>query len=223
MTIAAIMLKRIGGFLTGEKIDGRRSNFYVEKAFQKNFILFFLVMVSLLILASGGAYYIVLQKILEENMYTIHPKFTSLREVLTPGLLLFFVEISVIAFIIIIIAVDRILNRIAKSLRTYERITEQLTKLDLKKARAIETKLFPDLHKEYLELIDKYSLDISLLREKVVRMNLLLKLLEDTNGMPKEKKILAMTELIELKGAVESKLMECQIGDSAKKTGFSTL
>lgn len=216
--ITTTMLQRIGSVLTGEKVDGRRSNFYVEKEFQKSFIAFFLVMIFLLIVVSGGAFYIFLHKVLEESIYTIHPKFTSIRDVITPSLVLFFVEVTVIAFIIIVIAVDRILNRIAKSLMTYERIVEQMTKLDFKKARAIKVKLFHNLHRQCMDLIDKYSIDISLLREKVARINLLVKLLEENNGMPKENKILAMTELIELKGAVGSKLMEYKLDDFVKKS-----
>lgn len=217
ITITTI-LQRIGGLLTGEKADGRRSNFFVEKEFQKSFILFFLVMVSLLIGVSGVAYYLFLQKILEESMYTIHPKFASIREVLTPNIILFFGEVSVIAFVIIIITVDRILNGIAKSLMAFERIAERLAKLDFRKARSIETKHFHNLHRQYMDLIDKYSMDISLLREKVMRINLLVKLLEESDDMPKEKKIVALTELIELKGAVESKLTEYKLDDFVNRT-----
>ncbi|MBU0768583.1 MAG: hypothetical protein KJ687_05805, partial [Proteobacteria bacterium] len=157
------------------------------------------------------------RNILEESMYTIHPKFTSIRDVLTPNLVLFFIEVSFIAFIIIIITVDRIMNRIAKSLMTYERIAERLASLDFKNAKAIEAKLFPNLHRQYTDLINKYSTDVSLLREKVIRINLLITLLEEGRDLPKEKKTLVMTELIELKGAVESKMTEYKLDDLVKR------
>jgi hypothetical protein len=215
MSIMVAILKRIGALLAGEKLDGRRNTFFVEKEFQKSFILFFLVMVSFLIIASGGAYYIMHRSVLEESMYMIHPKFTNIRDVLTPNLILFFIEVSCIAFIIIIVTVDRIMKRIAKSLMSYERIAERLAKLDFKKAKAIETKLFPDLHRQYMDLIDKCSTDVSLLREKMIRINMLLTLLEESGDLSKEKKTLAMTELIELKGDVESKLKEYKLDELA--------
>lgn len=223
MSIMVTILKKVGGLLTGEKLDGRRSIFFVEREFQKSFILFFLVMVSLLIIVSGGAYYTMLHNVLEESIYTIHPKFTSIRDVVTLNLVLFFVEVSIIAFIIIMITVDRIMNRIAKSLMTYERIAERLAALDFKKAKAMEAKLFPNLHRQYMDLIDKYSTDVSLLREKVIRINLLITLLEESRDLPKEKKTLVMTELIELKGAVESKLTEYKLDDFVKGTSSLTV
>ena len=116
------------------------------------------------------------------------------------------------------ITITTIYQRIAKSLMAFERIAARLAKLDFRKARAIETKHFPNLHRQYMDLIDKYSIDISLLKEKVMRINLLVKLLEESDNMPREKKIVALTELIELKGAVESKLAEYQLDDFVKRT-----
>lgn len=218
MSMTATIFRKIGGLLTGEKPDGRRTNFFVEKEFQKSFIFFFVVMITFMVIISGGAYYLMLHTVLEQNIYTIHPKFTSLRDVLTPNLILFFVEVTLIAFVIIVIAVDRILSRVSKSLMTYERIAERLTMLEFKKAQAIEADHFPNLHRQYADLIDKYSADISQLKEKMSRIKLLIELLEERNGTPKEKKTLAMTELIELKGAVESKLKEYKLDDLVKKS-----
>jgi hypothetical protein len=94
---------------------------------------------------------------------------------------------------------------------TYERIADRLATLDFRGARAMETKLFPRLHGEYVDLIDKYSADIALLKEKVGRIQALIELLDGHQKMPEEKKDMAMTELFELNGAVESKMAEYKL------------
>lgn len=211
MATTKTIVKKMGSLLTGERMDGRRKNFFVEKEFQKSFIIFFLVTVSLLIIVSGVAYYIMLRGVLEENMYVVHPRFRGTLEVLTFKFGLFFVEVSVIFFAIIIITVDRMMRRIAKSLMTYERMADRLTTLDFRRARDMEAKLFPRLHREYMGLIDRYSTDISLLKEKVARIQGLVESLEGHRDMPAEKKNRAMTELLELDGAVKAKMAEYEL------------
>ncbi|MHB8091950.1 MAG: hypothetical protein ACYDH8_10205 [Syntrophales bacterium] len=211
MSIAEKIFKKMGSFLTGEKIDGRRNNFYVEKDFQKRFILFFLVIISLLIIVSGVASFIMLRGFFEESMYYIHPNFKGITEMATFKLILFFVEFSVIFFIIIIIAADIMMRRIAKELMSYERIADRLAALDFRKAAAIaDAKLFSRLHRQYMYLIDKYSTDVSLLKEKLTRMQVLIALLGD-GDMPEEKKNMATTELFELHNAVKAKMAEYKL------------
>lgn len=213
MAMTKTVFRRIGGLLTGEKVDGRRNNFFVEKEFQRSFILFFLVIVSLLIIFSGAAYFVMLRNVLEESIYVIHPRFKGTTEVLTFNLVLFFVEVSVIFFVIIIMTVDMVMRRISKALLAYERIAGCLAALDFRRAKASGTKLFPRLHGQYMDLIDRYSADICLLKEKVIRMHILLEMLGGPEEIPGEKKNAAMAELLELDGAVKAKMAEYKLDD----------
>jgi hypothetical protein len=95
------LLQRIASFETRGKIDNRRRNFYVEKEFQKHFIMFFAGMILVLVLASGVAFYSFFSNIIEQNMYSIHPKIQTVREAITPNLILFFVEVTLLALLII--------------------------------------------------------------------------------------------------------------------------
>jgi len=212
MAITEDIFRKTGSFLTGERIDGRRNAFFVERDFQKDFIFFFLLIISLLIIASGVAYYVIMRDTLEESLYVIHPRFRGTMEVLTWNLVLFFAEVSGIFFIIIIMTVDGMMRRITKSLMTYERIADRLAMLDLRRARGMEMKLFPVLRRQYLDLINKYSGDVLLLKEQLTRMGLLLtELREGAPDMPVEKKKMAMTELLELHCAVKSKIAEYKL------------
>jgi methyl-accepting chemotaxis protein len=148
----------------------------------------------------------------EESMYYIHSNFKNMTEMATFKLLLFFVEFSVIFFIIIIIAADIMMRRIAKEFMSYERIADRLAALDFRKAAAIiaDAKLFSRLHRQYMYLIDKYSTDVSLLKEKLTRIKALIALLGD-GDMPEEKKNMATTELFELHNAVKAKMAEYKL------------
>lgn len=211
MSMTKTIFKKMGSLLTGEKMDGRRNNFFVEREFQRSFIVFFLVIAAMLVIASGMAYYFMVRGVIEESMYVIHPRFRGITDIVTSSLVMFFGEVSVIFLTIIIITADRMMRRIAKSLMTYERIADRLATLDFRGARAMETKLFPRLHGEYVDLIDKYSADIALLKEKVGRIQALIELLDGHQKMPEEKKDMAITELFELNGAVESKMAEYKL------------
>ncbi len=205
------LLQRMASFETRGKIDNRRRNFYVEKEFQKHFIFFFAGMILVLILASGVAFYNFFSNIIEQNMYAIHPKIQTVREAITPNLILFFVEVTLLALIIIFLTADRILNRTSKSLMKYEKLAEHLANLDLKRAGAVEIDSFQNLNKQYRMLVEKYSSDVILLKKNVVRMALLLDQLErydDDADADDDRKLSTMTELIELKGAVAAKLAE---------------
>jgi hypothetical protein len=204
--------KRMGGLLTGEKIDGRRNHFFVEKEFQRGFILFFLALVMVLIVASGAAYYAMLRDVLDESAYSIHPRFKSPADVLTFNLLILFVEVSAIFIFLIIMTADIMMRRISKSMISYERVADQLAALDLKKARDVEMRLFPCLCQQYLGLIDKYSGDILFLKGQLARIRMVLvELREGPPDMPVEKKKMAMTELLELHCAVKSKMAEYKL------------
>lgn len=202
------VMQKLGGLITGEKVDGRRTNFFVEKEFQKSFIMFFLVTVAVLIVASGTAFYAYFNHVLEQNMYTIHPKARSISDIITPNLLIFFVVVTVIAMIIIVLAVDRLLNGIVKSLKTYELIAQRLAKLDFKTAYDARVDRFFPLHRQYTGLIEKYSADILQLREQVERMESLMELLGENDQASPENNLSRYRELTALKMTVEAKLAE---------------
>ena len=207
-----MIMQRLGGFIAGEQVDSRRNNFYVEKRFQKSFALFFALVVLVLIIASGASFYVFLGNILEQNIYTIHPRVSNLSEALTAELALFFIEITIAAIIIIFIAADRFLNRITKSLMVYERQAERLAKLDFKKVTPLENDRFFSLQSRYDGLREKCSDDILLLRKKVARMSQLIKLLDEDAGLPKEKRIALVKELGELKEVLDAKMREYKLG-----------
>jgi len=207
-----MIMQRLGGFITGGQVDSRRNNFYVEKGFQRSFALFFALVVLVLIIASGASFYVFLGNILEQNIYTIHPRVRNLSEAITPELIQFFVEVTFAAIIIIFIAADRFLNRITKSLMDYERQAKRLAKLDFKKVNPLENDRFFSLQSKYDGLTEKYSNDILLLREKVARMGQLIKLLDEDAGLPKEKRIALVKELGELKEVLDAKMREYKLG-----------
>lgn len=200
-----VLIQKIGGIIAGETIKGRRSLFYVEKGFQKSFVLFFLVLISVLIVSSGAVFFLIINNVLEQNMYTSHPTVRSMSEIFMPNLILYFIEITAISMIVVIFAVDRVLKKTARSLGLYERIAERLVQLDLKKAAAVEADHFFSLHKQYMDLIGKLSTDIVLLREKTMRMGRLLHSLEE-GTMTKEQSAAFWQEMAELKAAIGSTL-----------------
>lgn len=203
------LLQRIASFETRGKVDNRRRNFYVEKEFQKQFILFFAGMILVLIISSGLAFYSFFSNIIEQNMYSIHPRIQTVREVITPNLILFFVEVTLLALIVIFLTADRILNRTSKSLMKYEKLSEHLANLDFKRAGAVDADNFTNLSKQYRTLVERYSSDITMLKKNIARMSLLFEQLERCAGDDDEdRKLSTMTELIELKGAVAAKLAE---------------
>jgi methyl-accepting chemotaxis protein len=203
--VITLLIQKIGGIIAGETIKGRRSLFYVEKGFQKSFVLFFLVLISVLIVSSGAVFFLIINNVLEQNMYTSHPTVGSMSEIFMPNLILYFIEITAISMIVVIFAVDRVLKKTARSLGIYERIAERLIQLDLKKAAAVEADQFFSLHIQYMDLIGKLSADIVLLREKTTRMGRLLRSLEE-DSMTKEQSAVLWKEMAELKAAIGSTL-----------------
>ena len=226
MEAVTSLLQRIASFETRGKSDDRRRNFpaekefqkrviirrrnfYVEKEFQKRFILFFAGMILVIIVASGFAFYSFFNHLLEQNIYTIHPRGQTVREVITPNLILFFVEMTILALIIIFIAADRILNKTSKSLMKYEKLAAHLANLDFKRAGAADIDSFSNLNKQYRTLMEKYSSDIVFLKTNIARMSVLLEHLEQyDDATDNETKLATMTDLIELKGAIAAKLAE---------------
>jgi len=205
---------RVGGFLIGERVGGRRIRFYVLPEFQKDFITFFLVMVLILVVTTGGAYYFFLITTIEERMYTIHPQFGGPKELITPHFILFFLEVTAIVAVIIAIFTHLFLKRVGKALKSYDLITDRLAKLELRQAKTIKPATFPYLAKEYRDLIDVLTYDISFLKEKTSRIKLLLKLLMEDNNLSQEQVNTIVMELAALKGAIETKLAEyeCERG-----------
>jgi hypothetical protein len=204
--VITLLIQKIGGIITGETVKGRRTIFYVEKGFQKSFALFFLVLVSVLVVSSGAVFFLIVNNVLEQNMYTSHPTVGSMSDIFMPNLILYFVEITVIFMIVVIFAVDRVLKKTARSLGIYERIAERLVQLDLKKAAAVEADHFFGLHKQYMDLIGKMSEDVVLMREKTTHIGRLIHSLEEDN-MTKEQNTALWREMAELETAIESKLM----------------
>ncbi len=212
MSEVIMMMQKLGGFITGKQMDSRRKIFYVEKGFQKRFALFFALLVLVLIIASGASFYLFLENILEQNIYAVHPRVSNLSDAITSELVLFFVEVTIAAIIIIAIAVDRFLKKISKSIMVYERLAARLAKLDLKKVTPLENDRFFSLQSKYDGLTKKYSDDILLLREKVARMGQLIKLLDEDAGLPKGKRIVLVKELGELKEVLDAKVREYKLG-----------
>jgi hypothetical protein len=208
--VITILMQKVGGVITGETMKGRRTIFYVEKGFQKSFVLFFLVLISVLIVSSGIIFFLILNNVLEQNMYTSHPKYGSLSEVFMSNLLLYFIEITVISMMVVIFAVDRVLKKTAKSLNIYEQIAERLTQLKFKEAAAVEADRFFSLHQQFMGLIGKMTADIVLLKEKAARIDHLIYLL-DENNIPEEKSAALWKEMAELKAAIDSKLLEYRL------------
>jgi methyl-accepting chemotaxis protein len=204
--VITLLIQKVGGIITGETVKSRRTIFYVEKGFQKSFVLFFLLLISVLVVSSGAVFFLILNNVLEQNMYTSHPTVRSISEIVMSDLILYFIEITVISMIVVIFAVDRVLKKTARSLHIYERIAERLVQLDLKKAAAVEADHFFSLHKQYMEFIGKMSADVVLLREKTTRIGRLIHSLEEDNMTQKQNAAL-WREMAELKAAIESKLM----------------
>jgi hypothetical protein len=211
MSVMIMLMQKFGGLITGEKVDGRRRNYFVEKEFQKNFVIFFLVTVTVLIVASGTAFYAFFNHLLEQNIYTIHPKARSIKDIITPNLIIYFIVVTAIAMIIIVIAVDRLLNSIARSLKTYELIAQRLARLDFKTASATEVDRFFPLHRQYKGLIGKYSTDIIQLREQVTRLGGLIASREEKDHVSEGDNLAFFKELSALKNAVEAKLVEYEL------------
>jgi methyl-accepting chemotaxis protein len=201
-----LIMQKIDGIITGETVKSRRTIFYVEKGFQKSFALFFLVLVSVLVVSSGAVLFLLINNVLEQNMYTSHPTVRNMSEIFMPNLIYYFIEITVIAMIVVIFAVDRMLKKTARSLGIYERIAERLAQLDLKKAAAVEADHFFSLHEQYMEFIGKMSADVVLLREKTTRIGCLIHSLEEDN-MTKEQNATLWQEMAKLKAEIELKLM----------------
>lgn len=206
-----LILQRLGGFIMGEQVDSRRRNFYVEKEFQKSFAIFFVLVVFVLIIASGASCYVFLNNILEQNIYTIHPKVGSPSQAITSGLTMFFIPVTFVALIIILIAADRFMNNVRKSLMVYERMTCRLIKLDFKKARYLEPDRFSSLKGKYVALMGKYNGDILLLRNKIARMSQLIKLLDENTALSINERVALMNELKELKDVLDAKMQEYRL------------
>jgi hypothetical protein len=204
--LITLLIQKVGSIITGETVKGRRTIFYVEKGFQKSFVLFFLVLVSVLVVSSGAVFFLVINSVLEQNMYTIHPTVRSLSEIFMPNLIFYFAAITAISMVVVIFAVDRVLKKTARSLGIYERIAEYLVQLDLKKAAAVEPDHFFSLHKQYVDLIRKMSADVALLKGKTARIGRLIQSLEEDNITEKQNAAL-WKEMAELKAAIGSKLI----------------
>lgn len=216
MTEMIMHLQKLGVLIAGEQVGNRRSNIYVQKDFQKSFILFFALVILVLIIATGAVLYIFLGNIIEQNIYTIHPKVDNLSKAITPELVNFFLAVTTAAVVIIIIAVDRLLNSVAKSLMVYERISERLAKLDFAKAKYLEPNRFFSLKHKYDGLMAKYGGDILKLRREARQMKQLIELMDEGTDITEEKRNALIRELGMLKEVMDATMREYTLGRGEK-------
>lgn len=170
-------------------LEIRRKNFYVEKKFQRNFILYYLIVVLTLIFFSGIAFYFFFNNIIEHSLYTIHPKVQSVRDIIVPNLMLFFVLMTLIALITIIFVANVIFKKVGKSFEVYKKVSERIKSLDFKDASMINIDSAANLSKSYNDLIEKYSNDVKMLRDIASQILEIFNKLEEnniTNNMEKE-------------------------------------